>query len=69
MMANLAKRGADIAIAARQRRVRAVADRLRNILGSSAVEVDEARVLVSGRGMVKRWLTDPSLRFLRGGSQ
>ena len=66
-MANLAKRGGEIARAAQQRRVRAVADQLRSILGSGAVEVEEARVLVRGRGMIKRWLMDPSLRFLAGG--
>jgi hypothetical protein len=67
MMAGLAKRGAEIARAGQQQRVRVVAEQLRSILGSGAVEVEEARVLVRGRGMIKRWLIDPSLRFLAGG--
>ena len=66
-MANLAARGAEIARAAQQRRLNAVARELRAILGSGAVEVEEARVLVRGKGMIKRWLIDPSLRFLAGG--
>jgi hypothetical protein len=37
------------------------------VLGSASIEVEEARVLVRGRGIVKRWLIDPSLRFLSGG--
>jgi hypothetical protein len=44
-----------------------VAEQLRSIFGSAAVEVEEARVLVRGRGIIKRWLIDPSLRFLVGG--
>jgi hypothetical protein len=66
-MAELAKRGADIARAAQRRRVRMIADQLAAILGSAAIEVEEARVLVRGKGMIKRWLIDPSLRFLAGG--
>jgi len=65
-MAELARRGAEIARAAQQRQVRLVAEQLRSILGSAAVEVEKARVLVRGRGIVKRWLIDPSLRFLAG---
>jgi hypothetical protein len=37
------------------------------MFGSGAIEVEEARVLVRGKGMIKRWLIDPSLRFLGGG--
>jgi hypothetical protein len=66
-MDRLMRRGAEIARAAQQRRVHLVAGQLRAILGSGAVEVEEARVLVRGRGMIKRWLIDPSLRFLAGG--
>jgi hypothetical protein len=61
------RRGEQIARAAQRRRVRQVADHLRAVLGSASIEVEEARVLVRGRGIVKRWLIDPSLRFLSGG--
>ena len=67
MMEKLTARGEQVARGARERRVQRVARQLRTIFGSAAVEVEEARVLVRGRGMIKRWLIDPSLRFLGGG--
>ena len=67
MMSELIKRGEMLARESQRRRVRELAERLRGTFGSAAVEVEEARVLVRGRGMVKRWLIDPSLRFLSGG--
>jgi len=67
MMANLVERGQALAIEAQRRKVRAAAEQLRALFGSMAVEVEEARVLVRGRGIIKRWLIDPGLRFLAGG--
>ena len=67
MMERLAARGGQLARSAQEQRVQEVAQQLRTIFGSAAVEVEEARVLVRGRGMIKRWLIDPSLRFLGGG--
>lgn len=67
MNARMLRRGEEIARAAQRRRVQQVAVYLRNVLGSASIEVEEARVLVRGRGIVKRWLIDPSLRFLSGG--
>jgi ribosomal protein L22 len=67
MMEKLVARGGAIARDAQQQKVRDVAQQLRGMFGSSAVEVEEARVLVRGKGMIKRWLIDPSLRFLGGG--
>jgi hypothetical protein len=59
---------AEALVRARQRaKVQVVADRLRSLLGEAAMEVEEARVFVRGRGIVRRWLIDPSLRFLAGG--
>lgn len=67
MMGELLRRG-EARVRDRQRqKVQAVAAQLRAMFGSAAVEVDEMRVLVRGRGMIKRWLIDPSLRFLSGG--
>jgi hypothetical protein len=63
----LLQRGEDLARQQQQQRVEAVAQQLRAVFGSAAVQVDEAEVLVSGHGLVKRWLIDPSLRFLDGG--
>ena len=67
MNSRMLRRGEEIARAAQRRRVQQVAAYLRNVLGSASIEVEEARVLVRGRGIVKRWLIDPSLRFLSGG--
>jgi hypothetical protein len=67
MMGDLLQRGEALAVERQQQRLKAVAQQLRALFGSAAVEVDEAEVLVSGRGLVKRWLIDPNLRFLNGG--
>ena len=69
MMEKLVSRGDEIARTAQQQKVAEVAQRLRAVFGSGAVEVEEARVLVRGKGMIKRWLIDPGLRFLTGGMQ
>lgn len=65
MMTRLMKRGEELAAIARQRRAEEVAQHLRGLLGEGAVAVEEARVLVRGKGMIKRWLIDPQLRFLK----
>ena len=67
MMDALLSRGERLATEAQRRKVAELAAQLRAVLGSASVEVEEARVLVRGRGMIKRWLIDPSLRFLAGG--
>ena len=67
MMDALQSRGERLAREGQQRKVAEVASQLRAIFGSAAVEIEEARVLVRGRGIIKRWLIDPSLRFLVGG--
>ena len=67
MMDALQSRGERLATEAQRRKVAELAAQLRAVLGSASVEVEEARVLVRGRGIIKRWLIDPSLRFLAGG--
>ncbi|HEX6072715.1 MAG TPA: hypothetical protein VFY95_06890 [Sphingomicrobium sp.] len=67
MMHSMMMRAESIARAGQRRKLHQVAEQLRNVLNGASVEVEEARVLVRGRGMVKRWLIDPSLRFLSGG--
>lgn len=67
MMEKLLSRGEQIAGDAEVRQVRRVARSLRALFGGAAVSVEEAQVLVRGRGILKRWLFDPSLRFLAGG--
>jgi hypothetical protein len=66
MIERMIARAEQLAQDAQQRRLQQVARQLRAIFGSAAIEVEEARVLVRGRGIVKRWLIDPSLRFLAG---
>jgi hypothetical protein len=66
MMTNLLKRGELIASARQRRKLNTLAQRLREIFGSAAVDVEGDRVRVSGRGIVKRWLVDPRVRFLDG---
>ena len=67
MMDALQSRGERLALEAQRRKLADVATQLRAMFGSAAVAVEEARVLVRGRGIIKRWLIDPSLRFLTGG--
>jgi hypothetical protein len=67
MMERMIARAEQLAHGAQQRRLQQVATQLRAMFSSTAIEVEEARVLVRGRGIVKRWLIDPSLRFLAGG--
>jgi uncharacterized protein (DUF3084 family) len=66
MIERMIARAEQLAQDAQQRKLQQVATQLRAIFGSAAIEVEEARVLVRGRGIVKRWLIDPSLRFLAG---
>jgi hypothetical protein len=67
MTDKLIARGEQLASDAQARQLQRVAEQLRSMFGAAAVTVEEAQVLVSGRGIIKRWLIDPSLRFLSGG--
>jgi hypothetical protein len=67
MMASFIRRAEEIARIRRRAKVGAIAEKLRETLGETAVSVEEARVVVRGRGIIRRWLTDPALRFLSGG--
>jgi hypothetical protein len=66
-MAALLARADELARVQQRAKLLQVAEELRSVFGPGAVEVEEARVLVRGRGIIKRWLIDPSLRFLAGG--
>jgi hypothetical protein len=67
MMRRLANRADSIARAEQRRQLLRIAERTRELVRDASVEVEEARILVRGRGIVKRWLIDPSLRFLSSG--
>ena len=66
MMSALLERGEELARAAQVQRVQQVAGRLKELVRGISIETDEVRVIVSGRGPLKRWLIDPQLRFLAG---
>ena len=66
MMERLMARGEELAREAEQQQVQLVAQRLRTLFGAAAVEVEGNQVLIGGRGAIKRWLTDPGVRFLAG---
>jgi hypothetical protein len=44
-----------------------VAMRMRSLIGGAAVQVGDGQVMVSGRGVAKRWLSEPDVRFLSRG--
>lgn len=67
MMTELMRQGEEIARERQRETVSRVAGRLKALLGDAAVEIEDARVLVRGRGLIRRWLVDPALRFLAGG--
>lgn len=67
MFSTLVRRAEDLVRARQSEKLQGIAAQLRALLDSAAIEVEEARVLVRGRGIIKRWLIDPSLRFLAGG--
>ena len=66
MMNNLIKRAEDRARATQRRKITQITAHLREIIRGASIEEEEARILVRGRGLMKRWLIDPSLRFLFG---
>lgn len=67
MMETLLARGEAIAQRAQAQLVERAAQKLRGMFGSGAVIADGTQVRVSGRGVLKRWLVDPAVRFLAGG--
>jgi hypothetical protein len=66
MMTSVLRHGGTIARQVQQRKIMEVAAELKNLLSGASIEIEDARVLVSGRGLSKRWLIDPALRFLAG---
>lgn len=62
-MRGMVARGDALARRAQRRAIERIADEVQALTGAT-VQAEEARVLVSGRGLIKRWLIDPQLRFL-----
>lgn len=67
MMDKLKARGEQLAHAAQKQCLDRVALQLRALFGDTSVAVEDVRAVVSGRGLLKRWLADPRLRFMGGG--
>jgi hypothetical protein len=67
MMERLTRRVEALAATEQRRRVQLLAARMREMLGSGSVEILDAQVVASGRGLLRRWLIDPGLRFLSSG--
>jgi predicted NBD/HSP70 family sugar kinase len=67
ILSSLIARGEALAGEQLQKKMQEVATALRTVFGSAAVTVEDGRVIVGGRGLVKRWLNDPAVRFLSGG--
>lgn len=67
MLPNLLRRGEQLVNEALQKKVAEVAAQLRMTFGAAAISIEDSRVVINGRGVMKRWLTDPALRFIGWG--
>jgi hypothetical protein len=64
MMNALMKRGETLAAEVARRKAREIAARVIEMLGEGSAEAIGANVAIRGRGLMKRWLSEPELRFL-----
>ena len=67
MMGDLLRRGEELARAAQAEATNEIAERLTRLLKGVTITTEEMLVIASGKGVLKRWLIDPRLRFLAGG--
>jgi hypothetical protein len=67
MMGALIRRVEILAAEKRREQVRRLAARMQELVGDESVETIDGRIVVSGRGILKRWLNDPALRFFSSG--
>lgn len=63
MIQTLMRRAAELAERERTVVLERLADELRTRFGSGTIAVTATGVQVSGRGLMRRWLTDPVARF------
>jgi hypothetical protein len=66
MMKNLEARGRLIGERAVDAAVERLAAEARAALPGLEIAADAGRVTIAGRGLARRWLTDPALRWLGG---
>lgn len=67
-MRNLQQRAERIARARQSREVAMIAGVMAAELTRARVEAEAERVIITGRGLVRRWLVDPALRFVARGA-
>lgn len=65
-MRQLEKRGREIASARQLIALERLIDIMMQEYPGARIEADQSRIRISGTGLVKRWLTDSSLRFVGG---
>lgn len=68
-METVLKRGEQRARVEQRRLADRVADRWRMQAAGLRVTVDGGDVAIGGRGLVRRWLADPGLRFIGGSAR
>lgn len=66
-MAQLMKRVEELCRPLLHHEIILLANELEEWFGTGAVETEDSRIVISGRGLQRRWLTDPRLRFIREG--
>lgn len=66
MMEGFEARAATLGAARAERAAARLADAARETLPGVSVEADAGRVVISGRGLGRRLLRDPALRWLGG---
>ena len=65
-MRQLEKRGRDLARARELRALERLVEVLMRDYPGARIETDQSRIRISGAGLMRRWLTDSSLRFVAG---
>ena len=63
-MRELQRRADALARAQQRLAIGRLADELTAKLKTAVVEATDSQVVVRGRGLLRRWLADPALRFL-----
>lgn len=67
ILSTLLARGEALAAEQQRKKLQDVAAQVRAVFGSAAVTVEDGQVVIGGSGLLKRWLSDPAVRFLAGG--
>lgn len=63
-MKNLQARAEQIAEAMERRRTDRLVEALKAQAPRASIEVEQGRIAIGGRNLLRRWLSDPALRFV-----